>query len=485
MMTSMFAVEQRLSVSVPFSSDHIARLQRSTTGSVLLPDHPEFEAAWQPWSIGVVHQPFVIVMAETAEDIVDAVTFARDFDLPVSVQATGHGAHVANIGGMHINTSRMTGVTIDADAQTARVEAGAKWSHVLPEAQKFGLAPLSGSTSDVGVVGYSLGGGTGWLARKYGFAADHILAMDVVTATGEFIRVSADSNPDLFWAMRGGSGNFGIVTAMEFRLFPHADFFGGSVFYPLTEAPQVFAAYNEWIETLPSDVTASIAIFRFPPVPFIPEPLQGAEVIKIAAVAVCENGEELIAPMRSITTPLMDGFARMPFSMIDMVSGDPTDPTPVMATSMTFEEITPECLDEIMRIFGPGAQTPILGMELRFIRGAAEVTDVRANAANRVGGSFILFAVGVPFTPEMGVALQASLAELKAAMAPFSTGKTFLNFLEGSDSTADRTADAFSLETYSYLARVKAKHDPTNRFRFNRNIQPDFSSMQLNWHLAR
>jgi FAD/FMN-containing dehydrogenase len=485
MMTSMFAVEQRVSTPVPFSFDHILRLQESTTGSVLLPDHPEFESAWQPWSIGVLHQPFVIVMAETTEDIVDAVTFARDFDLPVSVQATGHGAQVANIGGMHINTSRMTGVAIDAEAQTARVEAGAKWAHVLPEAQKFGLAPLSGSTTDIGVVGYSLGGGTGWLARKYGFAADHILAMDVVTANGELIRVSADSNPDLFWSMRGGGGNFGVVTAMEFRLFPHTDFFGGSVFYPLSEARQVFAAYSEWIETLPSDVTTSIAIFRFPPVPFVPEPLQGKEVIKIAAVAVCDNGEELIAPMRSITTPLLDGFARMPFSMIDIVSGDPNDPMPVMANSMTFDEITPECLDEIMRLIGPGARTPILGMELRFIRGAAEIVGKRANAANRVGGSFMLFAVGVPFTPEMGMALQAALAELKTAMTPFSTGKTFLNFLDGSDSASERTVDAFSLETYSYLARVKAKHDPTNRFRFNQNILPDFSSMKLNWHLAR
>ncbi|CAN5705852.1 FAD-binding oxidoreductase [soil metagenome] len=484
-MISMFAVETRFPDVLPFTLDDVSKLQESMTGSILLPDHPDFEAAWQPWSIGAIHQPFLIAVTETASDIMVAVRFARDFDLPVGVQATGHGAQVPVTGGILINTSRMIGVVVDADAQTARVEAGAKWAHVLPDAQKFGLAPLSGSTTDVGVVGYSLGGGLGWMARKYGFAADHILAMDVVTANGELIRVSADSFPDLFWAMRGGSGNFGIVTAMEFRLFPVETFFGGSIFYPLSEGRAIFAAYDKWIETLPEDVTASIAIFRFPPLPFLPEPLQGQDVVKISAVAICDEGEELVAPMRSIMTPLMDGFARMPFSMIDMVSGDPTDPMPIMATSMTFDEITPECLDEIMRLTGPGAQTTILAMELRFIRGAAEFAGNRANAANRVGGSFLLFAAGIPFNPEMGIAIQASLAEFKAAMAPFSTGKTFLNFLEGSKSGPERTADAFSPETYSYLARVKAKYDPTNRFRFNQNILPDFSSMKLNWHLAR
>jgi FAD/FMN-containing dehydrogenase len=228
----------------------VARLRAAVNGQVLLPDEEGFQAAWQPWSIGTIHQPVLVVIAESANDIVDAVSFAHDFDLPVGVQATGHGAQTANIGGVHINTSRMTGVSVDPVARTARVEAGAKWAHVMPEAHKYGLAPLSGSTTDVGVVGYTLGGGTGWMVRKYGFAADHVLSMDVVLSNGELITVTAESYPDLFWAMRGGSGNFGIVTAMEFRLFPHADFFGGSVFYPLSEARTIFAAYHERFRTM-------------------------------------------------------------------------------------------------------------------------------------------------------------------------------------------------------------------------------------------
>jgi hypothetical protein len=219
-------------------------------------------------------------------------------------------------------------------------------------------------------------------------------------------------------------------------------------------------------------VTAGIAIFRFPPVPFLPEPLQGVDVIKISAVAVCDDGEALIAPMRSLMTPITDSFARMPFSMIDMVSGDPTDPMPIMGTSMAFDAITPECFEELMRIAGPGVDTPVLAFELRYIGGAAEKNGMRANAANRVGGSFVLFAAGMPMTPEMGEALGKALRETRRALLPFSNGKTFLNFISHSEQGDDRTMDAYTLETYIHLGRTKLKYDPTNRFRFNRNIIP-------------
>jgi UDP-N-acetylenolpyruvoylglucosamine reductase len=472
-MTPVYAFETQFSTAASFSKLDVTKLQEAVRGSVLLPDHADFADAARAWSIGPEHKPAVIVIAETAQDIVAAVAFARDFDMPVSVQATGHGIQVANAGGLHINTARMTGVTIDAEAQTARVEAGAKWAHVIPAAHEFGLATLNGSTSDVGVVGYSLGGGTGWLARKYGFAADHVVSMDVVLANGELIKVSPESNPDLFWAMRGGGGNFGVVTAMEFRLFPHPTFYGGGVYYPIDDAKAIFAAYGEWIETLPEDVTASIAIFRFPPLPFIPEPLRGRATIRIAAVAVCENGEELIAPMRSLGTALVDSFGEYPYTAIDLVSADPVDPMPVWETSMTFEEFPQEAADALLSVNGPEVESPLAMIEIRYIRGAADHAGKRANAANRAGGSFILFALGVVFAPEAEAALKAAGATLHAALRPWATGKTFLNFIGHCEPSAERTMDAYTLETYIHLARTKKKYDPTNRFRFNRNIAPD------------
>lgn len=472
-MTPVFALDTQFSTTVPFTKIDVSKLQESVRGSVLLPGHADFAAAWQPWSIGPEHKPALIVIAETAQDIVAAVSFARDFDLPVSVQATGHGVQVPNVGGVHINTARMTGVTIDPEARTARVEAGAKWAHVVPEAHKYGLAPLNGSTTDVGVVGYSLGGGTGWMARKYGFAADHIISMDVVTANGELLQVNQQTNPDLFWAMRGGSSNFGVVTSMVFSLFPHETFFGGGVYYPLTEAKTVFAAYGEWIETLPEEVTASITIFRFPPLPFIPEPLQGQNVVRVAAVALGDNGEELIAPMRSLATPLLDSFGQYPYTAIDLVSADPIDPMPVWETSMMFDEFPEEAVEALLAVNGPDVETPLVMLEIRYIRGAADRAGKRANAANRVGGSFILFTLGVPFNPEVHAALKATGTALHAAMRPYATGKTFLNFIGHCEPGAERTSDAYSLETYIHLARTKTKYDPTNRFRFNRNIVPE------------
>ncbi len=460
-----------------FSKFDIAKLQEALRGSVLLPEHTDYRDAVSNWIIGLEHQPAIVVLAETAQDIAEAVRFAVAFDLPISVQATGHGVQVANVAGLHINTSRMTGVSIDAERRIARVEAGAKWAHVIPMAHEHGLAPLNGSTSDVGVVGYSLGGGTGWMARKYGFAADRITRIELVTANGEQIVADTATNPDLFWAMRGGGGNFGVVTALEFELLPVADFFGGSVFYPLEAAREVFAAYGEWTETLPDDVTASIAIFRFPPLPFLPEPLQGKAVVRIAAVALGEQGEALVAPIRNIVTPVMDVFAQMPYTMIDIVSSDPVDPMPLADTTMNFDEFGPDAVDSLLRVADAGIDTPVMMIEVRYLRGAGEQAPQRSSAANRNAGNYALFAGGVVMSPEMGVALQAELAGLRAAMAPHSNGRVFLNFLGQAEPETARTMQAFTLEHHIHLSRIKAKFDPDNRFRFNRNIAPDAATL--------
>ncbi len=460
-----------------FSKFDIAKLQEALRGSVLLPEHPDYRDAISSWTIGFEHQPAIVVLAETAQDIAEAVRFAGAFDLPISVQATGHGTQVANVAGLHINTSRMTGVSIDPERRIARVEAGAKWAHVIPMAHEHGLAPLNGSTSDVGVVGYSLGGGTGWMARKYGFAADRITRIELVTANGEQIVASAETNPDLFWAMRGGGGNFGVVTALEFELLPVADFFGGAIFYPLEAAREVFAAYGEWTATLPDDVTASIGIFRLPPLPFLPEPLQGKAVVRIAAVSLGDEGEALVAPIRNIVTPVMDAFARMPYTMIDLVSSDPIDPMPTVETALNFDEFGPDAVDSLLRVAGAGIDTPVMMIEIRYLRGAGEKAPGRTSAANRSGGNYLLFAAGVAMSPELGAAIRADLNTLRREMTPHSNGAVFYNFLSQGEPEAERTMSAFTLEHYIHLARIKAKFDPENRFRFNRNITPDAATL--------
>jgi FAD/FMN-containing dehydrogenase len=470
MMTPVLASTMDVLSSVSFDKVAISRLQESMRGSVLLPGHEQFDAAWQTWIVGFQHSPAVIVLPESADDVVAAVSFANEHDLNVSIQGAAHGPTVPNIGGMLINTKRMQGVTVDPVARIARVEAGVKWLPVVQEAHKYGLAPLNGSSTDVGVVGYSLGGGTGWLARKYGFAADAIRSADVVTAEGYLIHVSPESHADLFWALRGGGGNFGVVVALEFELFPVPTFFGGAIFYPMAEAPEVFKKYARWTQTAPEEITSSIALFRFPPLPFLPEPLQGKEVVSIRATALGPNGEELVAPLRMMGTPIMDIFEERPYDQIDIVSSDPVDPMPHVATSAMLNELSPEAIASLMRVGGPETQNPLLMIEIRHIAGAATRKAIDSSVANRHDVPFLMFAAGVPMGPESTQALFSACDELDDALKPFASEKIFLNF-QG-DTSAEGARNAYREEHYSRLQEIKAKYDPANRFRFNINIAP-------------
>jgi FAD/FMN-containing dehydrogenase len=472
MMTPVFASTSTIPSTFSSHDFAISRLQESIRGSVLTPDHADFAPAWSAWVANVQHSPGLVVLAETAQDVVAAVSFARDYELPVAVQATGHGAAAPIIGGVLVNTCRMKGYSVDPVKATARVEAGVKWSDIIEELHKYGLAGLNGSTTDVGIVGYTLGGGTGWFARKYGFAADQVVAADLVTAEGELLHVTAETYPDLFWAIRGGTGNFGIVTALEFGLIPVDNFFGGAIYYDLAEAPRIMKAYVEWVQTLPESVTSSISLMRFPAVPLVPEPLQGRNVVVIRAAGPVAGSEFLIEPMRKLGEPIVDTYGYYPYTAIDIVSTDPVDPLPEISSSYLLHSLTPEGIDSLLDVTGADADFPILMLEIRHIDGAARKASFDASAANRHDVPYMVLALGVPFVPEMVPALEAAHAQLAQTLAPMSTGHMFTNFVMFGDDAPGRTKLAYQPEVYARLQRIKAKYDPTNRFRFNRNIPP-------------
>jgi FAD/FMN-containing dehydrogenase len=204
-------------------------------------------------------------MVANQQDVISAVNFARDHGLGVGVQATGHGITAPANGGVLVKTSRLKNVEIDPEARSARVGAGVKWADMLPEATRHGLAALSGSTTDVGVVGYTTGGGTGWFVRRYGFAADSVRSAEVVTADGRLLHASPAENSDLFWALRGGNSNFGIITSLEFSLYPVKEFYGGGIFYPIEKAREVLKAYSGWVKTLPDTLSSRVVILNTPP----------------------------------------------------------------------------------------------------------------------------------------------------------------------------------------------------------------------------
>ena len=268
--------------TTPVAHD-LGPLRSTVSGSVLAPGDDGWDAGRQAWNVLADQQPAAVVFADSPRDVTAVVGFARTHGLRVAAQGTGHAATALEP--LHdtllLKTMRMGGVSIDPVARVARVEAGALWGELAMAAGEHGLAGLSGSSPDVGVVGYSLGGGIGWLSRKYGLAANSIVAADVVTADGELVRADPAHNEDLFWALRGGGGSFGVVTALELELQPVAEPYAGSLMWPAEHAPEILHAYREWAATVPDELTSGVRFLCLPPIPEVPEPLRGRPMVDV------------------------------------------------------------------------------------------------------------------------------------------------------------------------------------------------------------
>src|SRR6185312_4543932 len=298
--------------------------------------------------------PAAVVVAEDTTDVVAAVRFARAERLGVGVMATGHGTTVPCHGGVLVNTSRMTDVHVDPVLRTARVGAGVRWGDVVRAAAPHRLAGLPGSSSQVGVVGYLMGGGFGWLGRKYGFAASSLIQAEVVTADGEVVQASAHNNADLFWGLKGGSGNFGIVTAAEFALHPVENVYAGNLFYPVERARDVLTRYGSWSRSLPDEMMTAVAFRRFPPMPTVPEPLRGRTFAAVRACYCGEDlaeGERLVKPLReALGEPETDTFAIMPVTDMDTISMDPVQPIGAFQHMEMLRDLTPAAIETLVRL---------------------------------------------------------------------------------------------------------------------------------------
>ncbi|RIV33207.1 FAD-binding oxidoreductase [Micromonospora radicis] len=451
----------------------VAELRAAVAGSVSRPDDHNYDVDRATYNLLTPQQPAATVGVLGVDDVRETVRFARRHGLPVAVQATGHGVGAPADRGVLINTSRMTGVVVDPEGATARVEAGVRWQSVIDEAAKYGLAPINGSSPTVGVVGYTLGGGhSPFLGRSHGYAADHVTAIDIVTPDGEFHTLTSTSQPDLFWAVRGGKANFGVVTAIEFRLFPQARLYGGGLFFPGAQAAAVLPAWRSWIEDTPDELTSSVALVRLPPLEELPEPLRGQLVVhvRIAYLGTEEAGQQLVAPLRRAGTLLLDTVAELPYAAVASIHNDPVTPLPICERSALLRELTPAQLDRIVGLAGETATVPVTMVEIRHLAGALRRPPQEPNAVANRDAAFLLFVASVAAPDEVPRHAEYH-GSIIAVVADTDTHRTFANFLTPGNGGPEHVATAYPPEVYERLVDLKRQWDPENLFRFTHTVR--------------
>jgi FAD/FMN-containing dehydrogenase len=445
-------------------------LRRLIGDPVMGPDDAGWDAARLAFNLTVDQRPALIAEPASREEVAVVIRFAAAHDLRVAPQRTGHNA--MPLGSLErtvlLKTNRLDRVHVDGPGRCARVGAGARWEDVVPLASEQGLAALHGSTPDVSIAGYSLGGGMGWYARKHGLAANSVKAIEVVTADGEIRTASHDSEPDLFWALRGGGGNFGVVTALEFELYPVEEVYGGALFFPFERAEEVLKAWLAWTADVPEEVTSVGRMLQLPPLEVIPEAVRGKSFAVVEAVFLGSeaDGRELMRPLRDLG-PAMDSFAMVPPVGIADLHMDPREPVPGASEHSLLGELGERAIEELVVAVGPGSGSTLVSVELRHTGGALSRAEEGNGAVASLPGRFASFAVGIA-APEMVTKTEADLARFAAATRPYEAGH-YLNFVE------QRTpAESFFPPAVAERLRtIRDAYDPDRLLQANHEIGAD------------
>jgi hypothetical protein len=445
-------------------SPQVREVRANLVGELVLPGDERWDEARLAWHLAVDQQPAAVAIPEDVHDVIEIVEWARDEGLRIAPQGTGHNAPALGdlAGTVLMKMHKLRGETVDAEARTARAAAGTIWIEVVEAAAEHGLAALAGSSPDVGVVGYTLGGGLSWLARKHGIGANQVTAIEVVTADGQLRRVDRDNDPDLFWALRGGGGAFGIVTAIEFNLIPLASVYAGHLFFPVERAAEVLKAWRDWTETVPDEITSVGRILQLPPIEEIPEPLRGNSFAVLQAIYCGDDLEEavrLLEPLRALG-PAMDTFDVLPMPALSHLHMDPEQPTAGLADGTTLESLSDAAVDAFV---GAVVGTPIVAAELRHLGGAVARPRPEHGALAAFDAPYVAFAVGmIPF-PAARAPLAEAIHGFTAALEPWLAGHTYLNFAEGR-----RDPRTLWTETAHHrLKRIKVMVDPHDVIRSN------------------
>jgi FAD/FMN-containing dehydrogenase len=445
------------------SSNTITRPSRETlsamvAGDVFIPGDDGYDQARRAWDLAAEQRPAVVVFAESVVDVVRAVRFAASEGMRVAPQGTGHGALPLELldGAMLLKTSRMRRVEIYPATRTARAEAGAQWEDVTVPAGGYGLAALAGTSPNVGVTGYTLGGGIGWLARRYGLAANSVTAVEVVTPDGRLARADSEHEPDLLWAVRGGGGSVGVVTALEMAVYPVGELYAGALFFPIERGSELLHAWREWTGTVPDEVTSLGRILRLPPIPEIPELLRGRAfaLVEAAYLGDARSGAELLRPLRELGAEL-DTFATIAAPALAQLNMDPEQPIPSVGDGAFLIDAPADAIDTVVALVGADVDTPLQSIELRHLGGALARESPVAGAQPKIDAKYLIFAGGFAPSSEVGDAVRAHVRALKDALTPWHAGYDYYNFAE----IPAEAEVVLPPASYQRLREIKATYD--------------------------
>jgi FAD/FMN-containing dehydrogenase len=437
-------------------------------GAVTIPGDDGYDAARAGFNLTNDLRPAAVATPGSVAETVALVGVAREAGLRIAPQGSRHNpmplGDVSDT--MFMRFDRMTQVELNTASGTARVEAGARWWDLIDGASEAGLAARHGSSPEINIVGYSLGGGVGWLSRKHGLQANAVTAIEIVTADGEHRIVDADNEADLFWALRGGGGNFGVVTAIEFELVPLKTVHAGALFFEYERAAEILNAYREWTGAgLPDEVTSVVRTLQLPPLPEIPEIVRGKSFAIVESIHLhgADEARELLAPLRELT-PLMDTYGDVPPSALQYLHMDPTEPVPYDGTHAMLGDFTERAINEALAAVGPGTGSPI-SFEVRHLGGELSRSDASHGALDTMRGEYMMFGVGPILDPAMVPSIKEGLTGLDRAFAPDDSGR-YLNFTE----VPHDVEAMFPQGVVPRLREVRKAYDPEGLFRANHAV---------------
>jgi hypothetical protein len=437
-------------------------------GRLVRPGDPDWDDARGTFNVLDDQRPEAIAFPTDEHEVAAVVAWARERGFRIAAQATGHNATALGslAGTVILNTSALTGVDIDVDARRVRVGAATRWEAVTPRLSELGLAGLHGSSPDVGIVGYSLLGGIGWLARKHGMQANAVTAIELVTADGRLVRADAHHEPELFWALRGGGGNYGVVTAVEFEVQPVSELYAGAMFFPVDRISEVLHTWSSLLPSFPEEMTTWASVIHFPPFPEIPDVVRGQSfiIVLVAYLGTEDDGARMLQPIRDLD-PAMDTLANQAPIALATQAMDPDSPLPFRSTTALLDELTPEAIEEVARLAGPGSALTLV--EFRHIGGALHRAAPNAGARATLPGNIAFLSLGVVPDPAVAPAVEAGLGALADTFAPHRVGD-YPNFVM----TPTDASDFFDADTWCRLRRVKAQYDPYDVFRGNHQVPP-------------